>query len=199
MILNKIEKIKIQNLSVLLGILFFLTFLSIVKVFHISRTDNYCTVTHKTILSHPKSLKSAFDFYNQGNYYFETGNCEKAITSYTKSIELDPDIPQTYNNRAYAYMRLQEYAKALPDLDKAIQLRPDYTEALMNRADIHNYYYAIDRKKALKDYDAILAIDTNHNPSVCGHRILAENNGWNLKTVFQILQHWSRMDRMWCR
>jgi tetratricopeptide (TPR) repeat protein len=126
----------------------------------------------------PASLITAEDYFFQGDYEFDQGNCSAAIAAYSRAIELNPDDAEAYNNRAYTYMVEQNYAAALPDLDRAIELRPDYVNALMNRGDIYNYYYAIDRARALADYDRVLQISGDHR-FVCGHRLMALHNGWN--------------------
>jgi tetratricopeptide (TPR) repeat protein len=101
-------------------------------------------------------------------------------------VGLDPGFAEAYNNRAYTYMTLEQYALALDDLNKAIEIRPDYVNALLNRGDIYNYYYEIDSARALADYDRVLALD----PALanrCGHRLLAAHNGWNLGTLGEII------------
>lgn len=148
--------------------------------------DIQCGKVHTTTSQLPTSLKTAMDYYEQGNYDYESGNCEKAIADYTQSIQLDPKYPQAYNNRGYTYMRLRDYKAALPDLDKALALKPDYIQALMNRGDIHNYYYAIDRQSAIKDYEKVIVLGGKEETSVCGHIFLARNNGWTLSTFLSI-------------
>lgn len=103
--------------------------------------------------------------------------------------ELNPDFAEAYNNRAYTYMTMENYALALPDLDQAIRLRPDYVNALMNRGDIYNYYYNIDFDLAVADYDRVLAVDPEapQHTSVCGHRLLAQHHGWDLSILGEIL------------
>ena len=95
---------------------------------------------------------------------------------------------EAYNNRAYTYMTIRDYADALPDLDQAIALRPTYVNALMNRGDIYNFYYQIDRARALADYDRVLALgpEATHGASICGHRFLAGHNGWNLGALLDL-------------
>jgi tetratricopeptide (TPR) repeat protein len=95
----------------------------------------------KPLSAAPATLVTAQDYFAQGDYDYEQGNCDQAIADYTRAIELNPDLAEAYNNRAYIYMVKKEYALALPDLDRALQLRPNYVNALMNRGDIHNYYY----------------------------------------------------------
>ncbi|HZE87358.1 MAG TPA: tetratricopeptide repeat protein [Methylomirabilota bacterium] len=141
--------------------------------------DIWCGKTHEVTSSPPANLKSAMDYFEQGNYDYDTGDCSKAIISYTKSIKLDPTYPQAYNNRAYTNMRLRDYNAALPDLEKALSLKPNYIEALMNRADLHNYYYQIDRQSAIKDYEKAKSLGASQKEtSVCGHLFLAKHNGW---------------------
>jgi len=135
------------------------------------------------------TLVTAQDYFAQADYDYEQGNCDQAIVDYARTIELNPDLAEAYNNRAYIYMVKKEYALALPDLDRALQLRPNYVNALMNRGDIHNYYYEIDYTRAVADYDQVLSLDPNaaEHTSVCGHRLLALNHGWNLNVLGSLL------------
>ena len=89
-------------------------------------------------------------------------------------------------------MRMKNYQAALLDLNHAIELRPDYAHALMNRGDIYNYYYSIDRKKAMEDYDEVLKLvppEEYNELSLCGHRLLAKNNGWNLNVFLTVIKN----------
>lgn len=151
--------------------------------------DAQCLATHKATTVPPKQLKTATDFFTQGDYEYESGDCKKALVSYANATKLNPKLAEAYNNRAYTNMRMQNYADAITDLDKAIKIRPDYVNALMNRGDIYNYYYNIDRNKALADYDKVLSLgpEVYSRTNLCGHRLLAKNNGWNLKVFWQLL------------
>lgn len=146
--------------------------------------DTQCTASHVSTSTPPASLKTAADFFNQGNYDYDVGNCTLAISDYTMSIKFNPTIAQVYNNRAYTFMRLRDYKDALTDLNSAIALNHNYIQALMNRGDIHNYYFEIDRKSAIEDYKKVISLGGIRGTSVCGHLFLAEHNGWNLMTVF---------------
>lgn len=123
----------------------------------------------------PAQLVTAQDYFQQGDYAYDQGNCTQAITDYTQAIKLNPQDAQVYNNRGYTYMLLHQYDKALADLDKAITIRPDYANALMNRGDLYNYYYAINHDRAIADYDRVMASDPQnqqHN-QVNGHMAFA--------------------------
>jgi tetratricopeptide (TPR) repeat protein len=127
-------------------------------------------------------LTSAEAYFARGDDDFDQGNYEQAIADYSRAIELKPDYAEAYNNRAYTYMKVENYAPALPDLDRAIRLRPDYVNALMNRGDIYNYYYQVDPARAIADYDRVIALgpEAIEHSAVCGHRLVALNNGMNL-------------------
>ena len=145
----------------------------------------------------PSALNTAADYLALGDYDFDRGDYNRAIADYGRAIERKPDFAEAYNNRAYTYMTIQNYALALPDLDRAIDLRPNYVHALMNRGDIYNYYYQIDRARAISDYDRVLAADPNaaHSTSVCGHRAIALNNGMTVSLyVRMVLKVVSRGD-----
>ena len=151
--------------------------------------DAQCLATHVATTQPPKQLKTATDFFTQGDYEYESGDCKKALDSYAKATKLNPKLAEAYNNRAYTNMRMQNYADAVTDLDKALKIRPNYVNALMNRGDIHNYYFNIDRSKAMADYNKVLSFgpEVYLNTNLCGHRLLAKNNGWNLKMFWQLL------------
>jgi tetratricopeptide (TPR) repeat protein len=159
-----------------------------INIYKISiKPDQQCTTSHAPTTQKPITIKTATDYLTQGDWEYEKGDCDDAITSYSKAIEMNPEYAEAYNNRAYTYMRMRDYPKALTDLDKAIDIRPKYIHARMNRGDIYNYYYAIDREKAIIDYNVVLSLGRKNQLGVCGHRLLAKNNGWNFNVLFQLL------------
>jgi tetratricopeptide (TPR) repeat protein len=154
-----------------------------------SQPDRQCTERRASTAVPPAAPASATDYLALGDYEYERGECDRAVAAYTRALELNPVYAEAYNNRAYVRMRQQEYAAALPDLDRAIALRPTYVNALMNRGDIYNYYYAIDRGRAIADYDRVIAQgpEARRGTSVCGHRMLALNDGWGPTVVLDML------------
>ena len=153
-----------------------------------NQPDTQCTAAHAPPSAPPSSLVSATDYLALGDYDYDRGACVQAIDDYTRAINLDPELAAAYNNRAYTHMRQQDYAAALPDLDQAIALRADYVNALMNRGDIYNYYFAIDRKRAMAGYDRVIALGGASGTSVCGHRMLASHDGWNAGVIIDLLK-----------
>ncbi|HEY6073366.1 MAG TPA: tetratricopeptide repeat protein [Anaerolineales bacterium] len=148
----------------------------------------------KSLSVPPAALLTAQDYFMHGDYEYEQGDCEKAISDYSKALKLNPSFAEAYNNRAYVYMVKKDYASALSDLNDALKIRPDYVNALMNRGDIYNYYFAINYERAVADYDQVLRIDPKaaEHTSVCGHRLLALNHGWSPNVFETFLQKGSK-------
>ena len=73
-------------------------------------------------------------YYNRGNVYRENDQYDKAISDYTKAIELNPRFSGAYNNRGVAYFFKREYEKAWDDVHKAEglgwQVHPEFLKAL---------------------------------------------------------------------
>jgi tetratricopeptide (TPR) repeat protein len=159
-----------------------------------SSVDPQCLTARRPVAVHVEDAKTAEEYLSRGDEAFDGGNYEEAFAAYTQALDLNPNYAEAYNNRAYTYMRMQNYAPALKDLDQALRIRPDYMNALMNRGDIHNYYYAQDRKKAIDDYDHILRLGGQaKKASVCGHRAVAIFNlpgheGWNVVSWFKLVR-----------
>jgi tetratricopeptide (TPR) repeat protein len=136
--------------------------------------DTWCTAIRNSTSYPPAVLKTSMDYFEKGNYDYDTGRCKEAIADYAKSIELNSKYPQAFNNRAYTYMRMGDYKDALTDLNKALEINPNYINALMNRGDIYNYYFEIDKTKAITDYEKIISIAGAGGTGVCGHLAMAK-------------------------
>jgi tetratricopeptide (TPR) repeat protein len=156
-----------------------------------SSPDPQCSEQRPATRTAPAQPVTADDWLAVGDFEFDRGDCEAAVAAYGRALGVDPAYAAAYNNRAYARMRQRRYDLALPDLDRAIELRPDYVHALMNRGDIYNYYYAIDKPRAVADYDRVLALGpaARRGTSVCGHRMLAANGGWGPRIFLQLATH----------
>ena len=79
---------------------------------------------------------SAEDFYNQGNdllFASELDRYEKAIASYDKAIEINPDKDSAWYNRGIALRKLGRYEEAIASYDQAIEIKPDYAVAWVGR------------------------------------------------------------------
>ena len=85
---------------------------------------------------------------------------EKAITHYTKAIELKPDLYEAYNNRGNAYAEKGDFDSAISDHNISIQLNPDNADSYNNRGAV--YYNKGDFGKAISDYNTAIQRNPNH-------------------------------------
>jgi len=113
-------------------------------------------------IQQPK-LDSAEAYKKRGNAYYEKGQYDKAISDYSKAIELNPRYANAYNNRGNVYDEKGLHDKAISDLSKAIELNPKYAVAYNNRA--ISYFYKKEYDKAWNDVNKVQALGEQVNPS----------------------------------
>lgn len=65
---------------------------------------------------------SANEYDPPGIEYFHDGKFEKALQSFNKDVEHNPDDPSAYANRGGVYELLGQHEKALKDINQAIAL-----------------------------------------------------------------------------
>lgn len=74
-------------------------------------------------------------FYNnRGAALGEKGQYDRAISDFTKAIEISPRYNKAYNNRGIVYRRKGQYDQAVSDFNKAIEINPLDAEAYNNMA-----------------------------------------------------------------
>lgn len=100
------------------------------------------------------------------NNYFEMGDENKAITFYTKAIEVSPKLAEAYHRRSVCYSEKKEYDLAIKDLNQYIKLQPNRSRSYLWRAEAK--VQKGDYKDALSDIN--LAIKTS--PEKAGEFIL---------------------------
>ena len=89
---------------------------------------------------------------------------KEAVDCYTKSIDLFPEDPATYSNRALAHLRLKEYGKVIEDSNKAINLKPDYLKAYHRRG---KAWAAVNKPElAIKDFQYILEVEPHNREAM---------------------------------
>lgn len=85
---------------------------------------------------------------------------ERAISDYTKAIELDPNNPYPYYHRGLAYYRKGDYSRAISDHAKGIELGPNNASAYYNRG--LAYYKKGDFYSAIADFTRAIARNPDH-------------------------------------
>jgi tetratricopeptide (TPR) repeat protein len=87
----------------------------------------------------------------------ESGSPEKSIPIYDKILEKRPNDNETYTNRGYAYLRLNQFSRAIEDFSKALELNPKDVNAISDRATA--YFKAKEVDLAKKDYEKLMEFD----------------------------------------
>ncbi|HLF29185.1 MAG TPA: tetratricopeptide repeat protein [Anaerolineae bacterium] len=83
---------------------------------------------------------------------------ERAVDSFTRAIEIDPQFVEAYFQRGVLYWReIQNYHRAIRDLTRVLELDSDRTLALFNRA--LAYQSRGDFDQAVADFERFLAVD----------------------------------------
>lgn len=87
-----------------------------------STKDHGYTRSHESHKPSSSSIAAAEEEKTKGNDEYKRKNFEKAIYHYDKAIELNPNEPIYYNNKAAVYLELKEIDKVIDCCDKAILL-----------------------------------------------------------------------------
>ena len=101
----------------------------------------------------------------EGNVYYGFGEYEKAMASYEKALELDPENVYVYSNMANSYLALNKTDKALEYIDKGISVSKgkEKVSFLILKG---NYFHSIEElDNAEKAYNDAFSID-NNNPNI---------------------------------
>jgi tetratricopeptide (TPR) repeat protein len=100
----------------------------------------------------------AWQYFERGSIYLQSGMFDEAIADFNKALALDPDLAAAaYGNCATAYDQLGETELALENCNKALALNPDDSVTLILRGHIHaskGYLTA-----SLADFDRAIAVD----------------------------------------
>ncbi len=127
------------------------------------------------------SLRTEVVYYYLGNssYYRELD--EKAIASYDKAIEINPDDDYAWNNRGVALGNLGKYEKEIASYEKAIEINPDYDYAWYNRGvalgNLGKY------EKAIASYEKAIEINPDYDAAWNNRGVALGNLGRSEKAI----------------
>jgi serine/threonine protein kinase/Tfp pilus assembly protein PilF len=88
------------------------------------------------IEEYPKE-KRAYFWMGVYHYLYLGGNADRAIESFKKALELDPDYGDTMNMIAYAYAQKEEYDEALAYFEKYALSNPEEPNPLDSMAELY--------------------------------------------------------------
>jgi len=98
---------------------------------------------------------------DRGDSHLAAREYDKAISEYTRAIQLKPDFAEAYNNRAYAfYSKYDGTGNPLADLNRALELRPDFPHAYNTRGCV--YMASGDPDKAIADFNRAIRLQPNY-------------------------------------
>lgn len=104
--------------------------------------------------------REVIQHFNAGISYHQQGNALRAIQSYQKVIELDPNYIEAYNNLGILYQEIGDLDKAYQSYQKAIEINPRYEKALNNAGII--LLLKGDLERAIERFQDILSFNANH-------------------------------------
>ena len=93
-----------------------------------------------------------------GNSYFDTGQSEKAIQAYRKSLELDPNNANVWTDMGVMYRRSGRPQEAINSFDRAIEVDPKHEVSRMNKG-IVLLHDMNDLDGAIKAWEELLAVN----------------------------------------
>jgi len=107
------------------------------------------------------------DYFQLATLYAKRKDWQRAIQYYLKSIQLNPDSVEAYNNLGNVYFNLNQVDKAILYYGKASKLDPDYLNAYTNLGLAYLKKGLID--KAISQWDYVLKKDPD-NKEVISYR-----------------------------
>jgi tetratricopeptide (TPR) repeat protein len=102
----------------------------------------------------------AISFYNRGIFYYDKDELDKAISDYTRALELSPEYSSAYNNRGNAWSAKGDLERALTDYDAAIRIDGKDPFRWNNRGLILRRKG--DHDRAIADFDQAIKIDPGY-------------------------------------
>ncbi|NQE34521.1 Serine/threonine-protein kinase B [Microcoleus sp. IPMA8] len=104
-------------------------------------------------LSRPNPIK-AKEYHEQGVEKSRNQDAAGALQAFNKSIQLNPNNPESFYRRGNANYDLQKYQEAIADYSQAIALNPKYVQAYFNRGLTRHDFN--DKRGAIEDYTQAL-------------------------------------------
>jgi len=96
---------------------------------------------------------------NEGNELFKESHFADALEKYNQAIDLNPEVPTYYCNRAFCHTKMENHGLAIEDAGVALELDRSCAKGYYRRA---ASYMALGKyKKALTDYKSLKQLKPN--------------------------------------
>jgi Flp pilus assembly protein TadD len=100
--------------------------------------------------------KAAYDLYNEGQASFASGDLKGAVSSFLKSLELEPKSAVVNLGLGHAYLKLKNSEEAGKAFKRAVELNPELAEAHYGLG--LNYYNRKRYRDAEQSFKRVLTI-----------------------------------------
>lgn len=109
----------------------------------------------QAVLANPKSAENWTEL---GNLYFDTGQSRKAISSYERSLAIAPDNADVLTDLGIMYREAGEFEKAVATFRRASSVNPRHENAMFNEG-VVLYFDLKRRDDAMKAWQRLLAVN----------------------------------------
>lgn len=100
-------------------------------------------------------------YYNmEGIRYAKQQDYDRAIASFTRAVQVDPNYIRGYVNLAIIYKKLQDFQEAINYLQKAREIDPNLVDIYTNLSDIYRQQGNFEKAKEYADKAIELTQDT---------------------------------------
>jgi|SRR6516165_1735216 tetratricopeptide (TPR) repeat protein len=116
--------------------------------------------------------------FNSGIGYFQKGDYDRAIASYSDAIRLSlyySTNPFAWLNRGIAYSSKGDYTEALVNYNQAIRLDPKNAPAFFHRGTVYGIQGDLDG--AIADFNQAIQLNPNYSPAFANRAFAYENKG----------------------
>jgi lipoprotein NlpI len=134
------------------------------ELFNSGKKSEAFSLVEKTIAENPKNAQSVLF---QGILFLRNQEPAKAVTSFTKALELDPKAATAYQHRGEANFFLGHFKESVSDFDQALALEPDKKPYHWQRG--ISCYYARQYDEGRKQFEAHKAVNPNDVENAVWH------------------------------
>ncbi len=100
------------------------------------------------------------EYHRLGNNYYRLGQFDDAIVQYTRAIQINANMPESWFNRALANARLGNYEAALSDASEVIRLNPQNPDGYYLRGRVNELL--LEDVAAISDFERAVKLNPEH-------------------------------------
>ena len=108
----------------------------------------------------PLRLKTAKDYFVEGNQFAQKKKHKLAVDSYSKAIKINPKYAGAYVNRGASHATLDNHQQAIDDYNKAVKIDPKNAFAYNNSG--NSYAKLYNYQKSIDNYGEAVKIDPEY-------------------------------------